>query len=151
MSKTAVNPIGRKMARECTAVRLRLLNRVVTHLYDEALRPLGLKVSQLNILVVTANLELARPADVCRILHLEASTLSRNLERMRASGWVETVAGEDARSQPFRLTPAGKRILEQAASAWEQGQRSANDLLGRSFLASLDQITRKLGLGAGEV
>ena len=146
-----MNPIRKKMARECTAVRLRLLNRVVTNLYDETLRPLGLKVSQLNILVVTANLALARPAEVCRILHLEASTLSRNLERMRASGWVETVAGEDARSQPFRLTPAGKRILEQAASAWEQGQRSANDLLGKSFLASLDQITRKLGLGAGEV
>src|SRR6516162_3196973 len=48
-------------AGECIAVRLRLVNRVVTNLYDAALRPLGLKVSQLNILVVTAKLGLAQP------------------------------------------------------------------------------------------
>ena len=43
------------IARTCIAVRLRLLNRVVTNLYDDALRPLGLKVSQVNILVVMAS------------------------------------------------------------------------------------------------
>ena len=42
------------ISRTCIAVRLRLLNRVVTNFYDDALRPLGLKVSQLNILIVTA-------------------------------------------------------------------------------------------------
>jgi hypothetical protein len=49
------------IARTCMAVRLRLLNRVVTSFYDDVLRPLGLKVSQLNILIVTARLGLARP------------------------------------------------------------------------------------------
>ena len=56
------------IARECLVVRLRMLNRVVTNIYDEALRPLGVKASQLNILVVTARLGLARPADVCKRL-----------------------------------------------------------------------------------
>ena len=76
------------IAKTCIAVRLRLLNRVVTNLYDDALRPLGLKVSQLNILIVTAKLGLARPAQVCEILQLDTSTLSRNVERMQApAGW----------------------------------------------------------------
>src|SRR5262245_27294912 len=79
------------IARNCIAVRLRLLNRVVTNLYDEALRPLGLKVSQLNILIVTARLGLARPAQVCDLLHLDASTLSRNVERMRGRSWLGVV------------------------------------------------------------
>jgi len=48
------------ISRTCIAVRLRLLNRVVTNFYDDALRPLGLKVSQLNILIVTVKLGLAR-------------------------------------------------------------------------------------------
>src|SRR5215467_15730861 len=87
------------IARNCIAVRLRLLNRVVTNLYDDALRPLGLKVSQLNILVVTAKLGLAQPAKVCDLFRLDASTLSRNVERMRARGWLEIVPGEDARTQ----------------------------------------------------
>src|SRR5438094_2431370 len=87
------------IARDCIAVRLRLLNRVITNLYDDALRPLGLKVSQLNILVVTAKLGLTRPAQVCELLQLDTSTLSRNVERMRAKpkGWLEVVPGEDAR------------------------------------------------------
>src|SRR6266446_10432035 len=92
------------IARNCIAVRLRLLNRIVTNLYDDALRPLGLKVSQLNILVVTAKLGLAQPAKVCDLLQLDPSTLSRNVERMRARGWLEGVPGEDARTQPLRLT-----------------------------------------------
>ena len=83
-----------KVASECVAVRLRMLNRVVTNIYDDALRPLGLKVSQLNILVVTAKLGVARPAQMCEILRLDASTLSRNVERMRAHGWLEVVPGD---------------------------------------------------------
>src|SRR5262245_32884118 len=118
------------IARNCIAVRLRLLNRVVTNLYDDALRPLGLKVSQLNILVVAAKFGIARPAAVCSLLHLDASTLSRNVERMRAKGWLEIVPGAEGRAQPFRLTAQGKRLLERAASVWEVAQNQARELLG---------------------
>jgi DNA-binding MarR family transcriptional regulator len=133
------------VARECIAVRLRLLNRVVTNYYDDALRPLGLKVSQLNILVVTAKLGLARPARVCEILQLDTSTLSRNVERMRAHGWLEVVPDEDARAQPFRLTARGKRLIEKAVPAWEAAQRQAADLLGAEGIALLVRAARKLG------
>src|SRR3954467_14292773 len=105
------------IAGNCIAVRLRLLNRVVTNLYDDALRPLGLKVSQLKILVVTARLGRARPAQVCEILQLDASTLSRNLKPLQAHGWLEVVPEDDARAQPFRLTAQGKRLIEKAVPA----------------------------------
>jgi DNA-binding MarR family transcriptional regulator len=134
------------IARSCIAVRLRLLNRVVTNLYDDALRPLGLKVSQLNLLVVTAKLGLAPPAKVCDILHLDTSTLSRNVERMRTKGWLEVVPGEDARTQPFRLTTQGRRLLDRAVPAWEQAQRQAEELLGDEGIALLNKAARKLGL-----
>ena len=70
---------------------MRMLNRVVTNIYDEALRPLGLKVSQMNILAATLKMGVARPAAVCQRLHLDESTLSRNVERMKAKGWLEVV------------------------------------------------------------
>src|SRR5437764_9081277 len=107
------------ITRTCIAVRLRLLNRVITNLYDDALRPLGLKVSQLNILIVTARLGLARPAQVCDILQLDASTLIRNVKPLQAHRWLEVVAYEDARTQPFRLTPQGRRLIEKAVPAWQ--------------------------------
>jgi DNA-binding MarR family transcriptional regulator len=133
------------IARTCIAVRLRLLNRVVTRFYDDALRPLGLKVSQLNILIVTARLGLARPAQVCSILQLDTSTLSRNVKPMQTHGWLEVVPDEDARTQPFRLTPQGERLIEKAIPAWEEAQRQATELLGDEGITLLDQVAGKLG------
>ena len=114
------------IAGECIAVRMRMLNRVVTNLYDEALRPLGLKVSQMNILVAAGRMGTARPAEVCERLHLDVSTLSRNVERMKARGWLEVIPDEDGRAQPFRLTTQGRRLLEKAAPAWKKAQQQAN-------------------------
>ena len=134
------------IARTCIALRLRLLNRGVTNLYDDALRPLGLKVRQLNLLVVTAKLGLAQPAKVCDLLQLDPSTLSRNVERMRAKGWLEAVPGEDARTQPFRLTAPGRKLLARVVPAWEQAQRQAGELLGGEGIALLDKAAKKLGM-----
>jgi DNA-binding MarR family transcriptional regulator len=145
MDKPATSNID-TIAQTCIAVRLRLLNRVVTNFYDDALRQLGLRVSQLNILVVTAKLGLAQPAKVCDILHLDTSTLSRNVERMRAKGWLEVMPGEDARTQPFRLTAKGSKLLEQAVPAWEQAQQQAGELLGEDGVALLTKTASKLGM-----
>jgi DNA-binding MarR family transcriptional regulator len=133
------------IAKTCVAVRLRLLNRVVTNVYDEALRPLGLKVSQLNILIVAAKLGLARPAQVCEILQLDTSTLSRNVKPLQARGWLEVVPEEDARAQPFRLTAQGKKLIEKAIPAWEKAQRQATELLGNEGIALLDKAAKKVG------
>ena len=134
------------IAQSCIAVRLRLLNRVITNLYDDALRPLGLKVSQVHILVVTAQLGVAQPGKVCELFRLDASTLSRNVERMRARGWLEVVPGEDARLQPFRLTTSGRRVLERAVPAWEQAQQQAEELLGEDGVLLLTRTASKMGM-----
>lgn len=133
------------ISKTCIAARLRLLNRVVTNFYDDALRPLGLKVSQLNILIVTARLGLARPAQVCDILQLDASTLSRNVKPLQAHGWLEVVSDEDARVQPFRLTTQGQRLIEKALPAWEKAQHQAIELLGLEGVALLDKAAKKAG------
>jgi DNA-binding MarR family transcriptional regulator len=138
------------IAKTCVAVRLRLLNRVVTNFYDVALRPLGLKVSQLNILIVTAKLGLARPAQVCEILQLDTSTLSRNVKPLQAHGWLEVVPEEDARAQPFRLTTQGHRLIEKTVPAWQEAQRQATALLGEERIALLDKVAKKVGMAQAQ-
>jgi hypothetical protein len=73
---------------------------------------LALKVSQMNILVVVAKLGDARPADVCRILKLDASTLSRNVERIPVNMYIQgtppgkrrlTIVDEGKNATPVRL------------------------------------------------
>lgn len=139
-SSTTVETI----ATSCIAGRLRLLNRVVTNLYDEALRPLGIKLSQGNILAVTAKLGVARPAEVCDMLELDTSTLSRTVERMVSNGWLEILSDEDGRSHPFRLTDQGKRLMEKAIPAWEKAQTEAKKMLGDDGLRLLDAAIKRV-------
>lgn len=134
-----------KMAGECVAVRLRMLNRVVTNIYDDALRSLDLKVSQMNILVAAAKMGVARPVDVCEHLQLDVSTLSRNVERMKARGWLEVVPQDDGRSQPFRLTPQGRKLLEKAIPAWSAAQQQVKKVLGDGFVEQLNRAVKRFG------
>jgi DNA-binding MarR family transcriptional regulator len=136
-----------KVASECVAVRLRMLNRVITNIYDDALRSLDLKVSQMNILVAAAKMGTARPSDVCDHLHLDVSTLSRNIERMKARGWLEVVPDEDGRAQPFRLTPQGRTLLETAIPAWSEAQQQVKKVLGNGFVEQLNQAIKRVSTG----
>jgi DNA-binding MarR family transcriptional regulator len=133
-----------KVANECVAVRLRMVNRIATNIYDDALRSLDLKVSQMNILVAAANMGTARPVDVCEHLHLDVSTLSRNVERMKGRGWLEVVPDEDGRSQPFRLTPQGRKLLEKAIPAWTEAQQQVRQVLGDGFVEQLNQAVKRV-------
>ena len=132
------------LATSCIAGRLRLLNRVITNLYDDALRPLGVKLSQGNILAVTAKLGVARPAQVCEILELDTSTLSRTVDRMVENGWLEILPDEDGRSHPLRLTHQGRRLMEKAIPAWERAQAEARKLLGDDGLRLLDAAIQRI-------
>ena len=133
-----------KVATECVASRLRMLNRVITNIYDDALRPLDLKVSQMSILVAAAKMGTARPVEVCEHLHLDVSTLSRNVERMKARGWLEVVPDEDGRSQPIRLTLQGRKLLDKAVPAWSEAQQQVKKVLGEEFVEQLNQAMKRV-------
>jgi DNA-binding MarR family transcriptional regulator len=129
---------------ECIAVRLRLLTRAVTRLYNRALRPHGLTISQMNILVAASRLGEARPQDICGILQLEKSTLSRDVERMRLQGWLKRRSGEDGRTSRIQVTPAGAALLEKAFPAWRLAQDEARSLLGEQGFAVLGRTASAL-------
>jgi DNA-binding MarR family transcriptional regulator len=125
-----------RIAAECHSLPLRLLHRVLTGVYDDALRPHGLRVSQLNILVAIARMAGdATAARIGSLLLIEKSTLSRDLDRMLERQWIETtIVG---RSRVLQLTKAGRRLLDQAFPAWQSAQSRVQALFGRSALSSL--------------
>ena len=90
------------IARTCIAGRMRLINRVVTNIYDDAFRPFGLKISQGNILIMAGKMGVVTPVQVCEHLQLDISTLSRNVELMRKKGWLEFVPADHGRKTADR-------------------------------------------------
>jgi DNA-binding MarR family transcriptional regulator len=58
---------------------------------------------------------------------------------MKARGWLEVVPDEDGRSQPFRLTPQGRKLLDKAIPAWTEAQQQVRQVLGDGFVEQLNQ------------
>jgi DNA-binding MarR family transcriptional regulator len=121
---------------------------MITSVYDEALRPFGITAGQMNILVAVSAFGPTQPKDVCRVLKLDPSTLSRNVERMKKREWLQARPGdEDARIRVLRVTQEGLKLIEQAFPAWEQAQGKAAELLGREGLKGImDLGDRLLGM-----
>ena len=128
------------MAADCLAMRGRLIGRTVTGIYDDALRPVGITVGQLNILAVVVRLGPVSPGAVARRLHIERSTMSRNVERMKRNGWLEVRPGESATSQELRVTKAGRRVIEEAEPLWREAQGRARDILGAGGAEAIHRV-----------
>jgi DNA-binding MarR family transcriptional regulator len=63
---------------------------------------------------------------------------------------LEVVPDEDARTQPFRLTPRGKRLIEKPVPAWEEAQRQATERLGDEGIVLLDKAAEQLRQATAE-
>ncbi len=136
-----------RVAAECIAVRVRLIHRVISAIYDDALRPHGLRISQGNILVVIAQQGQIRPADLCRRLRIEKSTLSRDVEVMKRHSWIESDPPDGGRNQILRVTSVGLDRLAAMLPAWEHAQAEAQRCLSAEGVDHLHAIADRLGLG----
>jgi DNA-binding MarR family transcriptional regulator len=133
----------RRISEECVGMRARLLDRAITGVYNAELEPLGVKLSQLNVLIAVARLEPAPPAKVAWALNLEGSTLSRNADRLRASGYLDVELAEDGRSKRYVLTPAGSALIDEAYPGWKRAQARVEELLGSEGVEALLEFARE--------
>src|SRR5271163_720932 len=128
----------------CLGGCVRKLNRMVTSIYDGALANAGLKTSQFSVLVSIANRKQARPAELTQHLQMDESTLSRNVERMCAKGWLRLVREADRRSHLIEVTDKGQALIRKCLPAWQQAQAEVSRRLGTDTIAELRSALRKL-------
>ena len=134
----------------CACNPLRRAARTMTRLYDAAMAPTGLKVTQLPILVALGNdgdLPVTVLADA---LGLERTTLTRNLKVLEDRGLVGVAPdGEDARVRLVSLTDAGARALAGALDAWKHVQDVVEAQFGgarlQALYGDLDELAAAVG------
>ena len=133
---------------ECLLSRARILNRVLTGIYDNELRSYGLKATQLNLLVLVARVGPVRRIDIGKRLHLDPSTLTRNLKIMLTNGWMEEIAdGEDGRGLPLQITARGRDLLNRIGPSWRKAQDRTQKLIGNDGATLLRTLAaNKFGL-----
>jgi DNA-binding MarR family transcriptional regulator len=145
------NTIIDQIAHECLLMRVRKLDRVLTSIYDAELRPFGLKASQTNLLVLVAKAGPIRRIEIGKRLHLDPSTLTRNLKIMLTNGWIQEIAdGEDGRGLPVQITVQGGDLLNQIGPSWRKAQTRTEKFLGDEGATLLRKlVANKIELPAG--
>lgn len=121
----------------CTGARVRRLTRRMTCFYEQHMRQTGLKLSQYSVLKHLS----AEPQALTELadrLEMDRTTATRALRPLVDAGWVESVAGEDARQRLFVLTAAGAAFRDRADVAWAEAQIALEAQLGRDFVADLN-------------
>jgi len=117
----------------CVCSTLRMVSRAVTQLYDDILRPSGLRVTQFSVLATIARRGEANLRQLEHVLGIDQTTLTRSLDVLERDGVLERASHPDARIRAMKLTPKGRRALEAARPLWARAQ---------------DKVLRELGTTA---
>lgn len=122
---------------DCIGFNLRKATRAVTQLYDEMLRPAGIRVTQYSLLVALKLVGPVLVTDLAEKIVMDRTTLTRNLEVMEKQGLVSVAPGEDRRTRQVTITETGTKVLLEAYPLWQQAQAKLRDNLGEDQLQAL--------------
>ena len=146
---TETRNIYDEVAGSCAAAHTLMTARRVTRAYDDALRPVGLTITQFTLLIVIGKYAPDSISELGDGLHIDRSTLSRNLMPLEKAGLVTRGAEGDRRQREIRLTPKGRAKLKKAYPLWRAAQDKIETALGPdrlkenlSFLSELRTATQ---------
>ncbi|MGI9405980.1 MAG: MarR family winged helix-turn-helix transcriptional regulator [Hyphomicrobiaceae bacterium] len=122
--------IGSSSSSCCVALRVRRMSRIITRVYDDALRSLGLTSSQFTLLTAVAQRDGVTAAEIGFSLDIEKSTLSRNLKRLVGIGLIQMDPPAGRHGRGLHLTDAGRKAIQAAYPVWRQTQDSVEKALG---------------------
>lgn len=138
-TKTAV-----RRSSSCSCVNLRRAARSLTELYDDSLEPCGLNVCQYSLLSAVNRLERANVSAIAREVHLDRTTVVRNLARLEKKRLIADEALPGERDRKLGLTEKGAKTLESAAELWRGAQQWLEKKLGRDDLELLTGLLLRI-------
>ncbi len=128
----------------CMGSSVRRAARALTQLYDDALRPFGLRATQFTILQVLSLAGEVPQGRLGEMLAMDSTSLTRTLAIMQREGWIADRTGEDRRQRWLRLAKAGEAQLKRALPAWEKVQSRLRRQLGEKAWKDLFELTTQL-------
>ena len=128
----------------CMCASFRRASRALTQLYDEALRPVGLRATQFTILQALSLAGEVSQGGLAQILAMDSTTLTRTLRIMGREGWIAERRGEDRRERLLRLAKAGRHQFSRALPSWEKTQAQLGRQLGDKRWHALMKLTNEV-------
>ena len=114
----------------CLCANVRRAARTITRLYDDALRPSGLRTAQFTLLQTLNLAPGISQKRLARVLEFDSTTLTRTLAQLRRRGWLRAEVGKDRRELRLSLTAAGLEEYKRVVPYWKTAQRRLREELG---------------------
>ncbi len=134
----------RDVGERCAAARVLRASRVVTKKYDDALKPVGLTVTQFSLLNAISYLKPDSFALIGKSLDIDRTTLSRNLSLLHKAGLVHLGEPGSNRKREVLLTTRGAEKLEEAYPYWNEIQKEIEAIFSSDEYALLGQMLARL-------
>ena len=132
------------MGKTCVCFNLRRATRLVTQIYDQALRSTGLTGNQFSILIAAYDEGGRGMSGLARLLGTDRTTLTRNVAILERSGLLQVTPGEDKRERRVSVTEAGRIAVGNAMPFWERAQDRVVDVIGEQKWLNMLAGLRKL-------
>jgi len=126
-----------EMGKSCTCFNLRKAARRITSFTDAALKPSGLKATQMTLLTAIRVLEPVTIKRLAKAIVMDRTTLSRNVSLLNKKGMIDIEPGDDLRTRKLTLTERGHTALVAAFPLWQKAQVEIINELGEDRWASL--------------
>ena len=124
----------------CYCIVLRKASRRISALYDEALAPLGINITQFSALRNIGRNAPISLTDLGHEMELDRSTVGRNMKVLERMDLIAFGTGEDHREAVLSLTPEGKALLERAKPIWDDIQDQLENRLGPDHAIQLGRL-----------
>jgi DNA-binding MarR family transcriptional regulator len=120
--------------------------RAVTRSYDDTLRSVGLRATQLAVLVAVGGDDVISITALAKFMGMDRSTLTRNLAPLEREGLIRVGNEGWRRARTVEITKKGRSRLHEAFPLWEKAQEAVRRKLGARkwavILADLDDLIR---------
>jgi len=120
----------REILENCACHKARTAARAVTRAYDEALRPVGLRATQLAVLVAVAMDDAISINALAQFMGMDRTTLTRNLRPLEKEGLVTLGIEGWRRSRALTITKKGRSRLREALPLWSRAEQALRKQLG---------------------
>jgi DNA-binding MarR family transcriptional regulator len=96
----------------CINLQMMRSSHYILRAYDEAYRPFGVRATQMPVLGAVARRQPVTIREIADELESERSVMSRKLQVMEKSGWVQQDPETSGKEKSFILTEEGKRLIQ---------------------------------------
>lgn len=122
----------------CNGYKFNMITRVINKIYRKHLSPLDVTINQLNILFVIGIKQEIYQVELAKLLYLDPSTISRDLERLIKKKYILKLGYNN---RPLiKMTEEGFNFVQNVIPHWKKAQKETESIINEDEIISINNI-----------